>query len=68
MKWDKPLLQMLWKLDEFPHAFHSADFQHINKRGTGVDMTLPSKLTSYLAAVSPDTETALPSKSLKEAS
>jgi colanic acid biosynthesis glycosyl transferase WcaI len=33
----------------FPNALHAADILLINQRGSVVDMSLPSKLTSYLA-------------------
>jgi glycosyltransferase involved in cell wall biosynthesis len=49
----------------FPNALHAADVLLINQRDTVTDMSLPSKLTSYLtanrpifAAVHPDSEAA----------
>lgn len=50
----------------FPNALYAADILLINQLGSVVDMSLPSKLTSYLAvgrpvvaAVHPESETAL---------
>lgn len=39
--------------DMFPNALHAADILLINQRGTVTDMSLPSKLTSYLAVDRP---------------
>jgi colanic acid biosynthesis glycosyl transferase WcaI len=51
--------------DMFPNALYAADVLLINQLGTVIDMSLPSKLTSYLAigrpvlaAVHPESETA----------
>lgn len=50
----------------FPNALYAADILLINQLGTVIDMSLPSKLTSYLAvgrpvvaAVHPDSESAI---------
>lgn len=50
-----PNIRFLDPLDEamFPNALHAADILLINQRGTVVDMSLPSKLTSYLAVGRP---------------
>lgn len=52
--------------DMFPNALYAADILLINQLGTVIDMSLPSKLTSYLAvgrpvvaAVHPDSESAI---------